>query len=88
MNSEFADSLLPTMQQTEHWLERLQHGTGRGHLIDPKKTTSMGKPVGNDSSLSTWKGDQWKIGGGTTWGWYAYDSTLNLMYYGSGNPST
>ncbi|MEY2701303.1 MAG: hypothetical protein RIQ52_2058 [Pseudomonadota bacterium] len=45
-------------------------------------------PVGADSSLKTWKGDQWKIGGGTTWGWYSYDPQLNLVYYGSGNPST
>jgi len=45
-------------------------------------------PVGKDSSLKTWKGDQWKIGGGTTWGWYSYDSATNLMYYGTGNPST
>jgi len=45
-------------------------------------------PVGRDSSLKTWQGDQWKIGGGTTWGWYSYDPKLNLMYYGSGNPST
>ncbi|MBC8006478.1 MAG: methanol/ethanol family PQQ-dependent dehydrogenase [Prolixibacteraceae bacterium] len=57
-------------------------------LIDPEKTTSMLKPVGKDSSLKTWKGDQWKIGGGTTWGWYSFDPKLNLMYYGSGNPST
>ncbi len=57
-------------------------------LIDPVKTTSLGKPVGPNSSLSTWQGDQWKIGGGTTWGWYSYDPQLNLMYYGSGNPST
>jgi lanthanide-dependent methanol dehydrogenase len=57
-------------------------------LIDPAKTTSLGKPVGPDSSLSTWQGDQWKIGGGATWGWYSYDPQLNLMYYGSGNPST
>jgi lanthanide-dependent methanol dehydrogenase len=34
------------------------------------------------------EGDQWKIGGGTTWGWYSYDPKLNLVYYGSGNPST
>jgi PQQ-dependent dehydrogenase (methanol/ethanol family) len=45
-------------------------------------------PVGKDSSLKTWKGDQWKIGGGTTWGWYSYDPALNQMFYGSGNPST
>ena len=57
-------------------------------LIDPVKTTALGKPVGKDSSLKTWKGDQWKIGGGSTWGWWPYDPDLNLMYYGSGNPST
>lgn len=57
-------------------------------LMDPKKTTHLGKPVGKDSGINTWKGDQWKIGGGTTWGWYSYDSDLNLIYYGSGNPST
>ena len=57
-------------------------------LIDPVKTTHLGKPVGPNSSLSTWQGDQWKIGGGATWGWYSYDPDLNLMYYGSGNPST
>ena len=61
-------------------------------LIDPSKTMTWtdGRmaPVGADSSLKTWKGDQWKIGGGTTWGWYSYDKALNLMYYGTGNPST
>jgi lanthanide-dependent methanol dehydrogenase len=61
-------------------------------LIDPSSTTTWenGKvtPVGADSSIKTWKGDQWKIGGGTTWGWYSYDPQLNLIYYGSGNPST
>lgn len=57
-------------------------------LMDPKKTTHLGKPVGKDSGINTWQGDQWKIGGGTTWGWYSYDPDLNLIYYGSGNPST
>ncbi len=57
-------------------------------LFDPEKTTVLGKPVGKDSSLASWEGDQWKIGGGTTWGWYSYDPDLNLIYYGSGNPST
>ncbi len=32
--------------------------------------------------------DQWKTGGGSTWGWWPADFDLNLMYYGSGNPST
>jgi PQQ-dependent dehydrogenase (methanol/ethanol family) len=57
-------------------------------LIDPVKTTHLGKPVGPNSGTNTFQGDQWKIGGGTTWGWYSYDPDLNLMYYGSGNPST
>ncbi len=57
-------------------------------LIDPEKTTALGKPVGENSSTSTWEGDQWKIGGGATWGWISYDPELNLVYYGSGNPST
>lgn len=63
-------------------------GPDRDTLIDPAKTTHMGKPVGKDSGTNTWKGDQWKIGGGTTWGWYSYDPDLNLIYYGTGNPST
>jgi PQQ-dependent dehydrogenase (methanol/ethanol family) len=57
-------------------------------ILFDANTTSMGKPVGKDSSLATWQGDQWKIGGGATWGWYSYDPQLNLIYYGSGNPST
>ncbi|MDB6009523.1 MAG: Pyrrolo-quinoline quinone [Gammaproteobacteria bacterium] len=61
-------------------------------IMDPKKTMAWtnGKmePVGKDSSLKTWQGDQYKLGGGTTWGWYAYDPKLNLVYYGSGNPGT
>ncbi|MGH8504208.1 MAG: methanol/ethanol family PQQ-dependent dehydrogenase [Gammaproteobacteria bacterium] len=35
----------------------------------------------------TWEGDAWKIGGGTNWGWYAYDPEEDLFYYGSGNPA-
>ncbi|HWI25718.1 MAG TPA: methanol/ethanol family PQQ-dependent dehydrogenase [Stellaceae bacterium] len=57
-------------------------------ILFDANTTSMGKPVGKDSSLKTWQGDQWKIGGGDTWGWISYDPELNLIYYGSGNPST
>ncbi|MGR9072945.1 MAG: methanol/ethanol family PQQ-dependent dehydrogenase [Gammaproteobacteria bacterium] len=61
-------------------------------LINPNSTTTWenGKvtKVGANSSIKTWEGDQWKIGGGTTWGWYSFDPELNLVYYGSGNPST
>ncbi|MCQ9615828.1 PQQ-binding-like beta-propeller repeat protein [Paenalcaligenes niemegkensis] len=37
--------------------------------------------------VSTWEGDAWKIGGGTNWGWYAYDPSTNMIYFGSGNPA-
>ncbi|MGQ7847708.1 methanol/ethanol family PQQ-dependent dehydrogenase [Granulosicoccus sp. 3-233] len=57
-------------------------------LMDPENTTHLGEPVGVDSGMATWEGDQWKIGGGTTWGWFSFDPELNLIYYGTGNPST
>jgi alcohol dehydrogenase (cytochrome c)/methanol dehydrogenase (cytochrome c) subunit 1 len=41
-----------------------------------------------DQGTKTWPKDQWKIGGGTTWGWYSYDPELNLLYYSTGNPGT
>ena len=34
------------------------------------------------------RGDQWKQGGGSVWGWWPADFDQNLMYYGSGNPGT
>ncbi|SMC55355.1 methanol/ethanol family PQQ-dependent dehydrogenase [Primorskyibacter flagellatus] len=63
-------------------------GTDDQLLVDPEKTTHLGEPIGVDSSIKTWEGDQWKIGGATTWGWYSYDEELDLFYYGSANPST
>ena len=57
-------------------------------LIDGEKTTHLGKPVGKDSGTATWEGEQWKMGGGSTWGWYSVDPELNLIYYGTGNPGT
>jgi alcohol dehydrogenase (cytochrome c) len=40
-----------------------------------------GEP-GND----TWEGESWKTGGAPTWVTGAYDSELNLLYWGTGNP--
>ncbi len=57
-------------------------------LFDPENTMELGKPVGENSSIDSWEGDQWQIGGGTTWGWFSYDPELDLVYYGTGNPST
>lgn len=57
-------------------------------LVDPQRTTSMGEPIGANTGIDTWEGDEWTRGGGTTWGWFTYDPDLNLVYYGSGNPGT
>jgi PQQ-dependent dehydrogenase (methanol/ethanol family) len=58
--------------------------------FDPEKTIdgATQSPVGKDSSVKTWEGNEWTLGGGTTWGWYSYDLDLNLVFYGTGNPGT
>ena len=72
---------------TEAW-KAYSVGPDEEMLVNPETTMSLGEPIGADSSLNSWEGDQWKIGGGTTWGWFSYDPDLNLVYYGTGNPST
>jgi PQQ-dependent dehydrogenase (methanol/ethanol family) len=72
---------------TEAW-KAWSTGPDDEMLVSPENTMVLGKPVGADSSLKSWEGDQWQIGGGTTWGWVSYDPDLNMVYYGTGNPST
>ena len=36
---------------------------------------------------STWPNNAWQTGGAPVWGWMSYDSTLDLVYYGTGNPA-
>ncbi len=36
-------------------------------------------------SLSTWYGDSWRRGGGTVWGYFTWDPSLNVFYYSTGN---
>lgn len=43
---------------------------------------------GEDLGVSTWPGDQWKLGGATVWAWFSYDPELNLIYSGTSNPGT
>ena len=38
------------------------------------------------AGTETWPGDRWRNGGGATWGWYAYDPELDLVYYSTGQP--
>ena len=56
-------------------------------LIEGDANANYPSHKGKDLGVSTWQGDEWKRGGGTTWGWYSYDPELNLFYYSSGNPA-
>jgi lanthanide-dependent methanol dehydrogenase len=41
---------------------------------------------GTDLGVKTWPPQAWQIGGGTVWGFLAYDPSSNLIYYGTANP--
>ena len=59
-----------------------------GKQIWRRYSTGPEEEVGFPGSMETWKGDEWKRGGGTTWGWYSYDPELDLLYHGTGNPGS
>ncbi|PSC07044.1 PQQ-dependent dehydrogenase, methanol/ethanol family [Alsobacter soli] len=80
------------------WIQALDANTGKpvwkAFSTGPDKEVLIGpdfKPFydadkGKDLGISTWPPDAWKHGGGTVWGWVAYDPDLNLLYNGVGNP--
>jgi PQQ-dependent dehydrogenase (methanol/ethanol family) len=61
-------------------------GPDRDVLIGPDFKSYYAKDQGKDLGVTSWSGEQWKMGGGTQWGWVSYDPELNLIYYGTGNP--
>ena len=44
-------------------------------------------PAPGEKGSETWPGDSWRFGGGATWMTGSYDSELNLLYWGVGNPA-
>jgi PQQ-dependent dehydrogenase (methanol/ethanol family) len=80
------------------WLTALDAASGniawRAYSTGPDSDVLIGarfKPFypqdrAKDLGVSTWPKDQWKIGGGTVWGWISYDPELDLIYYGTANP--
>jgi PQQ-dependent dehydrogenase (methanol/ethanol family) len=80
------------------WLKALDLGSGKvlwtAYSTGPDADMKIGarfkpfyrKDQGKDLGITTWQGEQWKIGGGTVWGWLSYDPRLDLLYYGSANP--
>lgn len=61
-------------------------GSDEDVRIGPDFHAYYKKDQGKDLGLTSWNPDQWKLGGGTIWGWISYDPQLNLIYYGTGNP--
>ena len=57
-------------------------------LISGDANVNYPSHKGKDLGVTTWQGDEWKRGGGTTWGWYSYDPELDLFYYSTGNPGS
>jgi alcohol dehydrogenase (cytochrome c) len=43
-------------------------------------------PESGEEGTKTWEGDSWKRGGAATWVTGSYDPSLNLIYWGTGNP--
>jgi lanthanide-dependent methanol dehydrogenase len=80
------------------WLTALDAASGRiawrAYSTGPDKDVLIGagfKPFyasdrGEDLGVKTWPPEAWKIGGGTVWGFVAYDPGLDLIYYGTANP--
>lgn len=44
-------------------------------------------PAPGEFGSSSWPGDAWKLGGGTTWMPGTYDPELNTIYWGTSNPA-
>lgn len=65
----------------------------RGFLAAFDATTGKQKwkfntvPGPGEPGHDTWGGDAWRTGGGSTWVTGSYDPTLDLLYWGVGNPS-
>jgi len=44
-------------------------------------------PAAGEPGAETWAGESWKYGGGAVWLTATYDPTLNLAFFGVGNPA-
>lgn len=44
------------------------------------------KDQGTNLGVTTWPGNQWQIGGGTSWMGFTYDPRLDLLVHGTSNP--
>jgi PQQ-dependent dehydrogenase (methanol/ethanol family) len=82
------------------WITALDAKTGKivwqAYNTGPDKDMKIGssfkpfyasmKPA--NMGVTSWRGDQWKLGGATAWGWVTYDPESNSVFYGTANPGT
>ena len=80
------------------WLTALNLGDGsiawRAYSTGPDNQALIGSDFhpfyasdrGRDLGVKTWPADHWRIGGGSVWGWVAFDPATSLVYYGVANP--
>ena len=71
--------------------ENVAGGNREGGAFKAIPKASLDFPQ-RDLGVRTWLkpqavGQGWEHGGGPVWGWFSYDPALNLVYYGTGNPS-
>jgi alcohol dehydrogenase (cytochrome c) len=71
---------------TELW-RALSTGSDQDVRIGPGFRAPYPWLSGKDLGLSSWPPGQWRHGGGTVWAWISYDPDLDLIYYGTSNPS-
>jgi lanthanide-dependent methanol dehydrogenase len=57
-------------------------------LIGPGFHPFYAQDRGRDLGIHTWPPERWKLGGGTVWGFLAYDPEADLVYYGTANPGS
>lgn len=81
------------------WVTAVDENSGkiawRAYGTGPDKDVLIGanfKPfyrrlLGKDLGVASWPPGMWKTGGASMWGWIQYDPNLNLIYYGTANPS-
>ena len=79
------------------WTKALDLATGApawtGYNVGPD-TEILARPgsfkafydKGTDLALKSWPADAWKKAGAPVWGWLSYDPSLDLVYFGVGNP--
>jgi PQQ-dependent dehydrogenase (methanol/ethanol family) len=62
-------------------------GPDKDVLIGPDFKPFYASDRGTDLGMTSWPNELWKTGGAGAWGWISYDPELDLIFYGTANPS-